>query len=161
MFGSSKISISGIPKLDATIKSLSREMQTKIMEKAHRYSAEPLIEAARVRIKFNTGNLNRSIGYEKPKFSTDGVGTIAVGARRGKGFKGYHGHLLEFGHRTRPSKKTNIALGLIQVRTYNKGVGFVKPYPFMAPALQITRPIILARIKTSVADQIEKFLRKK
>ena len=165
MFGELQMSISGVKDLDSMIKYLDNEVKTKISRSAHIKASEPLIDSARARINFKSGRLNRSIGYETAKNVPYEAGAIIVGPRRGKGFKGQHGHLLEYGHKTRPKTINKFAMGLVQARTYGSKTGgqpgFVKPYPFMKPALELEKNKVLVMIKFFVADGIEKYVRKK
>ena len=160
--GSIEISVSGVQRLDSVLRGLNKEMQSSIARNAHIKASKNLIDAARLRINFRTGNLNRSIGYEKSKETQSDInaGAIIVGPRRSKTFRGRHGHLVEFGHRVRPSKIQKYGMGLIQVRKYNSGntSGMVKPYPFMRPALEQQRASIISAIKFYIADGVERYI---
>lgn len=84
---------------------LSTADQRKIFLTAFRKAAKPIIADAKASAPRKTGNLIRSIG-------TVGVpneAAILVGAKKGGGYKGWHGHLVENGTVERFRRKLNNA----------------------------------------------------
>ncbi len=86
--------------------------QRKIWMSAFRRSAQPLVDAAKANAPIGKtrkrkgtvitgGNLRRSIGVVAMR---DEI-AVLVGARRGGGYKGWHGHLVESGTRERFTKE--------------------------------------------------------
>lgn len=72
-----------------------------------------------------TGNLRRSIGMRKSKFIRGGYIVKASGRNRAEGAtgaKGFHAHLIEFGH--------------VKVLWGKRTSERVRPHPFMRPALE-------------------------
>ena len=78
-----------------------------------------------------TGNLRKSIKLRKSKFEDGGYIVIATGKNKEKG---YHAHLVEYGH--------------VQISPSGKQIGKrVPPHPFMRPALEkgIVKAVALFR----------------
>lgn len=137
-----KLSISGVEEIDRVLRGLPLQVSHKILGQAHAEAAKPIIPAAQSKIKDRTGNLRASIGVEKIALrKATAVGLVYVGPRRKRGYKGFHGHLVEFGHRARGGKK------------------FVKPYPFMEPAFYSTKNQVIDNIKDSVGRKLRNFMR--
>jgi hypothetical protein len=142
-----KLSISGVEEIDRVLRGLPLQVSHKILGQAHAEAAKPIIPAAQSKIKDKTGNLRASIGTEKIALKkATAVGMVYVGPRRKRGYKGKHGHLIEFGHRIRRRKGGPI-------------LGFVKPYPFMEPAFISTKSEVIDNIKDSVGRKLRNFMR--
>lgn len=115
------------------------------MGAAHADAAKPIIPAAQSRIKTKTGRLRDSIGTEKISVrKSNQIGLVYVGPRRKRGKKGFHGHLVEFGH-----KKG----GWNTKRD-------VPAHPFMEPAFLQTKNEVIDNIKTSVAKKLVSFMKR-
>lgn len=142
-----KLSLSGYKEIDDVLKGLPLQVTHKILGQAHADAAKPIIPAAQSKIRNKTGNLSKSIGTEKISMrKANTVGLVYVGPRRKRGYKGKHGHLVEFGHTIRKVKKGPI-------------LGFVKPYPFMEPAFNATKSQVTDNIKESVGKKLRNFMR--
>lgn len=112
----------------------------------HKRAAQPLVyRMHRLAPVGLTGNLADSIGIETP--SRGDLGEIRVGARRKGGFKGFAGHLIEFGTRLRMTKK-----GAIR--------GKLKPAPFVEPAFEQTIGQVEQNIVKEEAAEVKKFLKR-
>jgi len=74
-----------------------------------------------------TGNLRKSIKKKKSKYPDGGYIVSATG-KSGDGQKGYHAHLVEYGHVARDG-------------------GRVPPHAFMRPALEVGKELAAAEIK--------------
>jgi len=84
-------------QLEEFFNSLSEIDQRKIFIDAFRRSTKPLVARAKANVPKRTGNLLRSIGtLQVPKEIE-----ILVGAMKGRGKKGWHGHLVENGTQER------------------------------------------------------------
>lgn len=114
--------MTGFKELDAVLKELAdvnSNAVRAVLRESLQVAAKPIVPLARSKIrKGPTGNLRKSIGARSTG-ERRGPVTIAIGPRVGKGFKGYHGHLVEFGHKL-------VRAGV----TY----GHVAARPFMRPA---------------------------
>lgn len=140
-----KLSLTGQNEIDEILRGLPNQINHRIMGAAHAEAAKPIIPAAQSRIKNKTGRLKESIGTEKISMrKSDQIGLVYVGPRRKRGQKGFHGHLVEFGHRKGGwnTKKD------------------VKPYPFMEPAFLQTKDEVTNNIKESVGKKLVSFMKR-
>ena len=101
------MTLTGYKELDAVFKALPRSMDQKTWSAINFERSKVLVQ----RMKLNapegpTGNLVDSIGSVKmnPKRAIE-LGTVWTGPRRKNGYKGFAGHLVEFGTRQRKNKK--------------------------------------------------------
>jgi HK97 gp10 family phage protein len=103
---------------------LPRELDDKETRKVNTKAAQPLIyRMHRLSPVGLTGNLADSIGTESRR---EVFGGVAVGPRRSGKYKGYVGHLVEFGTKLRLTKKS---------RAFR---GAMRPRPFVEPAFKQT-----------------------
>lgn len=151
-----RISVTGIVEVDNLLKSLNNQVNHRIMGAAHLESAKPLIDAAQNIVAgrektSNTGRLEQSIGGIKlSQRKTGQIGMVHIGPRRKKGlYSGYHGHLVEHGHRLVSSKKSG-----------KRVIGFVRPYPFMMPAFNKTKDQVGKNIIMSVQNKLMSAMRR-
>lgn len=80
-----------------------------------------------------TGNLVKSIGRVRVSMAkANAIGAVRIGPRRGGQYKGYHGHLIEFGHKM-----------VLWGRLTNRRV---KPYPFIEPAYRSKKDEVEGRM---------------
>lgn len=139
-----RLGIDGMPELKALMENLPHEINHKIIGSAMFASATPIVDSAKSKIRNKTGNLSASIGRKKMTLlKSSQIGEVRVGPRLGGGYKGYHGWLVEKGHRvvkggTMPSPNTGkIRPSKIEGRT---GRGFVvgqaEPHEFLEPAFK-------------------------
>jgi hypothetical protein len=94
----------------------------------------------------NTGNLLKSIGRNRVPISkaTD-VGAVKIGPRTGRGYKGYHAHLLEFGHeKVLWGRRTN---------------GRVKKFPFVEPAYRSKIDAVRRDMSRHVDSVLRRFIK--
>ena len=155
--------LSGVKEIDAVLKGLPKQLQHRVLVNAHAAAAKPLIRSAQSKINRVTGRLQDSIGVIKSstKSSADRLGMVTVGPRRGGSYKGYHGHLIEFGHWSRPRIST--VLGFGGVKLVRKDVGkqkWIEAKPFMKPAFRETVNIVAEDAKTEIAKKLESFMRR-
>lgn len=80
---------------------LSAADQRKIFLAAFRRASKPMVDEAKATVPRRTGNLQRSIGT----IALSGEAALLMGARKGGGYKGWHGHLIENGTVERFRKK--------------------------------------------------------
>lgn len=79
--------------------------QRKIFLAAFRKAAKPLVADAKATVPRRTGNLANSIGT----MGVSGEAALLVGAKKGGGYRGWHGHLIENGTVDRFRKRKNNA----------------------------------------------------
>lgn len=138
---STTIKVTGLDEIDRVLRGLPSQVTHQIMSNAHADSAKPLIGLAKVLVRKKSGNLADSIGVRRTSLKKTGlVGLVQVGPLRGGGRKGYHGHLIEYGHRI--------------VTKLGKTVGFSRKFPFMEPAFNSTK----GQIESNIADNVGKRL---
>jgi len=107
--------------------------------KANKKAAEPLIHRMhRLAPVGLTGNLADSIGSIVSK------GEVTVGPRRKGGYKGFAGHLVEFGTKARKTK-----------RGANRGV--MPAEPFVEPSWEQTKNEVLGIVTKELEKTVLKF----
>lgn len=137
------ISITGLREIDKVLEELPKQMTHTILGAAHAAAAKPLVERAKLTAPEGpTGNLVDSIGAVKTSIKrADKIGQVWVGPRRKGRYKGFAGHLVEFGTKRRRTKKGA-----------NRGIMPAKP--FMAPAFNQTK----SEVERQIAQQIGKVM---
>lgn len=128
----------GVKEIDNCLSQMPKDLTHKVLQAAHADAAKPLLERAKQLAPVGaTHNLVDSLGIFKPSIKrASEVGLVEEGPRRTRRRKGYHAHLLEYGHKSR--KKPG-----------GKGQDFVKAYPFQRPAFAQTKDQVIGRIATS------------
>lgn len=144
-----KISYSGVREIDNVLKNLPKNLTHTVLGAAHAAAAKPLITKAKLTAPEGpTGNLVDSIGAVKTPFKKAGsLGEVTVGPRRRRPHKGHHGHLIEYGHRTR-------------LRPGGKGKGFVQGKPFMQPSFHATKNAVIEGIRVEVGKKVDSVMRR-
>ena len=141
------MSLSGYKEIDDVLKGLPLQLTHRILGQAHADAAKPIIPAAQSKIRNRRGYLSKSIGTEKISMrKADTVGLVYVGPRRKRGYKGYHGHWIEFGHWLTKTKGGD-------------RIKWVDAHPFMEPAFNSTKSQVTDNIKESVGKKLRNFMR--
>jgi len=142
-------SVTGVKELDDCLKQLPLAVSHKILSAANVASAKPLVEKEKLLAPEGpTGNLVDSIGAVAQSLSkVNSVGEVRVGPRRRGRYKGFAGHLVEFGTKQRSTKKGA-----------NRGV--MPKKPFAAPAFQQTKGQIELLITTNIAKSIVRTMKR-
>lgn len=137
-----KLSLSGVAELDRCLKGMPRVLQNNLLQNAHIKAAQPLVYGLKALVPVGpTGNLKRSIGVERVSTSTSStLGVVQVGPRRGGGYKGYHGHLIEYG-------KTN-----------RGGRDRTRPYPFMQMGFNARKSEVERNIAYEVGTKVAQYI---
>ena len=132
------LSFTGIEELSQVLDALSgdKKLSNKVVRGILNKAAKPIIVDAQARVSKDKGELRKSIGTIPGRGQGKGE-QVYIGPRRGGRFKGYAGHLVEYG--TAPHIiKAKAAGGLLHLR----GNVFVEEVhhpgaaakPFMRPA---------------------------
>lgn len=139
----SLISFTGVKEIDRTFRNLPKELSHQIMGAAHLAASKPLVEKEKLLAPEGPdGYLVDSIGAMKTSFKkADAVGEVIVGPRRKSPYKGFHGHLVEFGTRQRRNKKGA-----------NRGV--MPAHPFAEPAFNQTKQVVEENIRVQVGKKL-------
>lgn len=137
------ITVIGVKEIDKVLKELPASLSHSVMGAAHAAAAKPLVDKAKLLAPEGpTGNLVDSIGVVKtPSKKANRVGEVKVGPRRKGGYKGFAGHLVEYGTKKRQTKKGA-----------NRGV--MKAKPFMQPAFNQTKDIVERSISLEVGRSV-------
>jgi HK97 gp10 family phage protein len=143
------ISVTGVREIDKVLKELPKQMTHAILGSAHVAAAKPLVEKAKLTAPEGpTGNLVDSIGAVKTSIKrADAIGQVFVGPRRKGRYKGYHGHMVEFGTKRRKTKKGA-----------NRGVMPAKP--FMKPSFESTKNEVERQIATQIGRVVVRTMRR-
>lgn len=138
--------IRGYDELLSAFKGLPDIYSDKLIQKVNIRSAQPLIfRAHRLAPVGETGNLAESIGAVRSKGE---LGAVEVGPRRRGGFKGFAGHLVEFGTKDRRTKS-------------GANRGKMTADPFMEPAFDQTIDQVLRNIDKELEIETVKYLKRK
>lgn len=142
-----QIAITGLKELDNVLRMMPRALDNKFITQVNTEKAKPLVQRMKLTAPEGpTGNLVDSIGVVKMGRRSGELGTVWVGARRGR-YKGNHGHLVEFGTKSRRNK-----------RGANRGVMPKKPYA--KPSFIATAPQIEAGQTVAIAKVLVKTMRR-
>jgi HK97 gp10 family phage protein len=143
------ISVTGVQEIDKVLKELPKQMTHTILGAAHAGAAKPLVERAKLLAPEGpTGNLVDSIGVVKTSLKrADKLGEVIVGPRKKGKYKGFAGHLVEYGTKRRKTKKGN-----------NRGR--MLPDPFMAPAFHQTKSIVEGGIAKEIGRVMVRTMRR-
>jgi HK97 gp10 family phage protein len=145
------IRLTGAKEIDNVLKGLPLQVTDKVLQNSFSDAAKPLVQAAQsLAPKGITGNLVESIGVTKEPAKTlvnRAVGQIQVGPRRKGKYKGFAGHLMEFGTGIRETKS-------------GANRGNVTPRKFMEPAFNQTNGQVESRINDSIGRKLLAFMKR-
>jgi HK97 gp10 family phage protein len=143
------ISVTGVKEIDKVLSELPKQMTHTILGTAHAAAAKPLVERAKgLAPEGPTGNLVDSIGVSKVNVKrANKLGEVRVGPRRKGGFKGFAGHLVEYGTKPRRNRK-------------GARRGFMRPKPFMKPAFNLTKGIVEGGIAKEIGKVMVRTMRR-
>lgn len=141
-----KPEVQGADKLQRIFRRMPELFTDNKLRAVHRRAVTPLISRIhRLTPVGKTGNLADSVGTENVK--TD-LGGIHVGYRRKGGFKGFAGHLIEFGTKPRFTKKSFAYRGQM------------KANPVVEPSFDQTADQVEKNIVKEEAAEVTKFLKR-
>lgn len=138
-----KLSVTGLKEIDSVLKGLPNQLQDRVLKNAHADAAKVLIRDAQATAPMGkTGNLKKSIGVERISIKkTNELGLIRVGPRRKGGYKGFHGHLVEFGKTNRDGTRS-------------------KANPFFEQSYNRTKGQLEMQIKESLGKKLNQFMQR-
>jgi len=151
----------GFEQLQAKIKKLPDKVKKKEMLKVLGQVANPTKDAAKRYAPFKSGTLKDSIGKIKGKKGLGKENAVLYVGPRSKGkWKGWYGHIIEYGHNSiyrkgfKRNRKGNVK--------YNStgSQRFVKANPFMKKAFEQTKGKVTADAEKRVARYIQKQINK-
>lgn len=137
------IEVTGYKEILNVIQQLPDQFSDPYLRRVHTKAAVPLVNRIHLLAPVGlTGNLADSIGIVK----AEGLGGIAVGPRRKGGFKGFHAHNVEYGHKSR------------RIRS---GKAFVPAHPFERPAWEQTQDQVEQIEANILTKDLGQFIRSK
>jgi HK97 gp10 family phage protein len=141
--------ITGIRELDNALRAMPAALTHRELGKAHFQAAKVLVEKEKqLAPRGKTGNLVNSIGTEKlPISKASALGAVRTGPRRGGNYKGFAGHLVEFGTKRRRTR-----------RGANRGI--MPAIPFVRPAFKSTEGQVNSSIVGFILSTLEKTVRR-
>jgi len=145
-----KVLLTGKKELDILLKQLPKEVGShEALGKAHLQSAKILVEKEKLLAPEGpTGNLVDSIGATRTAIKkAKRIGEVIVGPRRRGRYKGFAGHLVEYGTVRRETKSGS-----------NRGI--MPKKPFAKPAFEQTRTQIKDSIKVNLSKIVVKALKR-
>lgn len=137
------------------------------VRKALRRGGTRVKRSAKQKVGRKTGNLKKSIISKNYKLSVHVMASTGR-TRKGDRLKGYHAHLVEYGHKgstvepISPHRALKIALltktGRLSKRSRfaaRAEAGPAAPHPFMRPALKEQEPSIIAEIRRNTQEAVK------
>lgn len=132
----------GFEELAQVFDALPGRLGAKTVQGILRKAVKPIVEEAKAKVPKRTGNLKKSIGTIAGR--GQGKGTqVYAGPRRGGPYKGYAGHLIEYG--TGPRKQASTG----------RNTGSVAAQPFMRPAFDKMYPVAVGIVKAETRAIVE------
>lgn len=142
------IRYTGYKEIDNVLKHLPDAVQDSVVGSANMRAAKVSVEKEKLLAPEGpTGNLVDSIGAVRRGKKGNVIGEVWVGPRRKGRYKGFAGHLVEFGTRKRRTKKGA-----------NRGVMPMKKYA--KPAWEATKGSMEGIIKTELSKSVVRTMKK-
>lgn len=137
------------------------------VRKALRRGGSRVRRSAKQKVGRKTGNLKKSIIQKNYKLSVHVIASRGL-TKKGDRLKGYHAHLVEYGHKgssIRPVNRKALRLprltrtGRVSKRggifVARANAGPAAPHPFMRPALKEQEPSIVADINKNTQEAVK------
>ena len=142
------VQLIGAREIDKMLKELPKALSDNALATAHMAAAKPLVEREKLLAPEGpTGNLVDSIGAMRaPRKSARAAGLVKVGPRRGGRYKGFAGHLVEYGTKKRDKNGPNR--------------GVMPKKPFAKPAFNQTKQQVQQLIATNLSKTVLKVMKK-
>ena len=174
-----KLQMTGLDELLRNLATLGHAIQGRVLRRAVRAAAKPVIQAARARIPSDTGNLKKSIGVRiwTPASKVDrggalrnvssGVTMAIIGPRAGfvvttkdgqKRVATRYAHIIEGGRKTRgPSGSAKKSVRHVSKKGLGVGIHALR---FLRTAYSSTRGAVTSILKTEIVNGIIEEARK-
>lgn len=145
------IKMTGFKEVDAVLKGMPDVLTDKVLQKAHVRALEPFITKEHALTPVGrTGNLADSEGIVKASarsFGNRELGAVTAGPRRNKPYKGFAGHLVEYGTKVRANKNGA-----------NRGI--MPAHPFAQPAWDATKDDVQGRVNAEIGNELYRFMKR-
>jgi HK97 gp10 family phage protein len=145
------MSVSGVKEIDKVLKGLPKQLQHRVLVSAHIMAARPFVQAAKALAPEKSGRLKKNIGSSGvPQKKANVVGETLSGQKS----RGWVGRFIERGTEKRATK------GKGKKKKYGPGAnrGQVTAKPYLEPAFNQTKTIIINRINESVGKTLFSFM---
>lgn len=150
-----KVSVTGLNEIDTLLKKLPDNVKHSVLSSAHANAAKPLVTKMQLLAPEGpTGNLVDSVGVVKMNIKrANAVGEVRVGPRRKGRYKGYAGHLVEFGTKQRYTRGRG---------KYRAGAsrGIMPKKPFVEPSFHQTKTQVEKNIAVSIGKSMVRTMRR-
>lgn len=147
----------GAKELQEAFLNIPAYVNSGVVDKELIAAGKPLIKRAK-EIASNaevTGNLTKSIGALSDRKLAGEPAAIVMGPRRGRGQKGHHAHLVEYG--TGPRKLTKAVKAKVNGRwVTSTNTGTMPAFPFMRPAYDEKAQEVADNVKALYSTLIKK-----
>lgn len=145
------IRLTGFKEVDAVLKGMPLVLTDQVLQKAHARALEPFIYKEHALTPVGkTGNLAESEGIVKASaksFGNRDLGAVTAGPRRNKPFKGFAGHLVEYGTKVRATKSGA-----------NRGI--MPAHPFAEPAWEATKDQVQGKVNEEIGNELYRFMKR-
>lgn len=131
----------GFEELGQVFDALPKNMGPKVVQQILRKAIKPMVAEAKSKAPKDDKDLAKSIGVINGRGAGKGT-QVYMGPRRGGGFNGYAGHLIEYG--TAPRRTES-----------GRNTGSGPALPFMRPAFDLMYPEAVRIIKEECKTIIE------
>lgn len=136
-----EVQVTGLKEVQDLLKRLPKVIGHRILLASLRKGATPIVKNIRSNTPVDTGNLKKSVGKKAARKKNNESALIVIGFRTSGSNKGFHGHFIEEGFKTR-------------------GGGSVKGLHILLRAYQTTAPNAIAITKNQLGPQILKAIEK-
>jgi|ERR1044071_6389933 hypothetical protein len=142
------VKLTGVKEIDQVLKGMPAQLNHRVLQAAHASALKQTIDQAKLLAPEGpTGDTIDSLGIIKPSFArASDLGLVEGGPRRGK-YKGNKAHLIEYGTKSRATKKGA-----------NRGV--MPKRPFMEPAWQRTKSSVLSSVNNFIGAKLLAFMKR-
>lgn len=155
------IRLTGVKEIDDVLRGLPLQVNDKILQAANASAAKYLVDREKLLAPEGpTGNLVDSIGIVRGGFGQvqsgrRSIGQVTIGPRRGGKYKGFAGHLVEFGTKARYTKGTGKKRKVV-----NAYRGIMKSNPFAELAFDQTKNIVLGSINEQLGKSLISYMKR-
>lgn len=148
--------LDGVPVLLRKLQHLEKSAARKANRAALTAATKDLVSALRSAApRGKTRRLVKSIGRKLKTYKGSAYAVAVIGPRIGQ-YKGYHGHLVERGHRIVPPRRRRLKTStLVRLAATDHSSRLVPPHPFLEPVYDAHKHVIPAKYAAELKKRIE------
>jgi HK97 gp10 family phage protein len=149
-----KVSVTGIKEIDNVLKGLPKQVQHRVLVSAHKFAAQPFVQAAKALAPKREGKMAASIqAVSMPFRRATESGMVLAGPSKKKGTRGYVARFIEKGTVQRKLKGG---------KKYPAGTnrGKIVAKPFLEPAFNQTKKAVEDRIAEGIGRRLASFMKR-